>query len=136
MKIEKKDSAKYKSYLKQQATNRRILRNKKKNDQGTSADNNPSGPAFVKMSFPSLSRSLNKAKKSLPKEPTQRRVIAKALFEDSIHATPKKIRLLSAWSNVQQKTRQIGHPSITTETIQEKLDAFLCRKDISFKLPG
>ena len=58
----KKDSAKYKSYLKQQATNHRILRNKKKkNDQGTSPDNNPPGPAIVKMSFPSFSRSLNKA---------------------------------------------------------------------------
>ena len=95
----KKDSSKYKNYLKQQATNHRILRNKKKknNDQGTSPDNNPFGPAIVKMSFPSFSRSFSKAKKSLPKEPTQRWEIAKALFEDSIHLTPKKIRLLSAW---------------------------------------
>ena len=72
----KKDSAKYKNYLKQQATNCRILRNKKKNDQGTLPDNNSLGPPIVKMSFPSFSKSLNKAKKSLPKEPTQRRVIA------------------------------------------------------------
>ena len=68
----KKDSAKYKNYLKQQATNRRILGNKRKNDQGTSPNNNPPGPAIVKMSFPSFSRSLKKAKKSLPKEPTMR----------------------------------------------------------------
>ena len=87
----KKDSAKYKNYLKQQPTNHRILRNKKKkNDQGTSPDNNSPSPVIVKMSFPSFSRSLNKAKKSLLKESTQRWVIAKALFEDSIHAIPKK----------------------------------------------
>ena len=122
--------------LKQQAKNCRILWNKKENNQGTSPDNNPPGPAIAKMSFPSFSRSLKKAQKSLPKEPTQRHVITKALFEDSIHATWKKIRLLSAWSNVQQKTWKIGHPSTITETIKEKLDAFLCRNDISFKLSG
>ena len=61
--IFKKDSAKYKNYLKQQTANCRILRNKNKNDQGTSPNNNPPGPGFIKMSFPSFSRSLNKAKK-------------------------------------------------------------------------
>ena len=91
--IFKKDSAKYKNYLKQQTVNCRILRNKNKNDQGTSPDNNPPGPAIIKMSFPPFSRSLNKAKKSLPKGITQRQVIAKATFEDSIHATPKKNKI-------------------------------------------
>ena len=30
----------------------------------------------------------------------------------------------------------IRHPSIITKTIKEKLDAFLCRNDISFTSPG
>ena len=69
------------------------------------------------MTFPVFSRSLNKAKRSLPKEPVQKHVIAKALFEDSIQATPKKIRLLSAWSNIHEpKRHNIGYP-----TIQQKI---------------
>ena len=125
----KKDSVMYKDYLKKQAANRKILRSKTKNVDA--------GPVIVKMSFPAFSRSLNKVKKSLPREPLQKRVIAKALFEDSIQATPRKIKLLSAWSNIHQKTRKLkGRPAILTEDIKEKIDAFLCRNDISFTLPG
>ena len=61
----KKDNVKYKNYLKQKAANR-------------------------KMAFPAFSRSLNKAKRNLLKEHVQKYVVAKALFEDSIQATPKE----------------------------------------------
>ena len=94
-------------------------------------------PTIVKTAFPAFSRSLHKAKRRLSKEPAQECVIAKALFEDSIQATPKKIQLFSAWSNIHEPKRQnIGRPAIITEDIKEKLDSFLCRNDISFTLPG
>ena len=34
------------------------------------------------------------------------------------------------------KRHNVGRPAILTEDIKEKLDAFLCRNDISFTLPG
>ena len=124
----KKDNVKYIEFLKKQVASSKILRSKTKNEISTVN----AAPTIVKMSFPAFSRSLSKVKKSLPNEPVQKRVIAKALFEDSIQATPRKIKLLSAWSNIHQKIQNLGRPDIVTEDIKEKIDAFLCRNDISF----
>ena len=132
----KKDSVKYKNYLKQHTANGKILRSKTTKETPVV---NTDCPTIVKMAFPAFSRSLNKAKKSLPKEPVQKRVIEKDLFEDSIQATPKKILFLSAWltyMNKITKRQNIRRPVILTEDVREKLDSFLCRHDKSFTLPG
>ena len=89
------------------------------------------------MAFPAFSRSLNKAKRSLLKEHVEKYVVAKALFEDSIEATPKEnMTAFYLEEYTQPKKHNIGYPAILTEDIREKLDAFLCHNDTSFTLPG
>ena len=61
----KRVSVKYKNYLKQ-AANRWILRSKTTKETPVV---NTDCPTIVKMAFPAFSRSLHKAKRSLPKEP-------------------------------------------------------------------
>ena len=59
--------------------NRKILRSK--NTKETPVINTDC-PTNVKVVFPAFSKSLNKGKRSLPKDPVQKRVITKALFEN------------------------------------------------------
>ena len=73
----------------------------KKGDKKIAANNNiDEEPLVVNMKFPALSRSLKRAKSSLPKDRAQKRGVVKALFEDTIPVTPRKSKLLSVWSNI------------------------------------
>ena len=73
----------------------------KKGDKKIAANNNiDEEPLVVNMKFPALSRSLKRAKSSLPKNRAQKRGVVKALFEDTIPVTPRKSKLLSVWSNI------------------------------------
>ena len=45
------------------------------------------------------------------------------------------MRLISTWTNVQNKVRS-GRPSIIDEGLRIKLDEFLCGNRISFTLQG
>lgn len=82
-----------------------------------------------------LSRSLKKLKKNLPRTKTQQRVVAKALFEDTITLTPKKKKLLSNWARVTVNAPQ-GRPNILNDEKKNLIEQFLCRNDISYTLPG
>ena len=86
------------------------------------------------MASPSLSRSLHKVRRSLPNKVTQKKEVTKVIFEEAINATPRKVRLISQWSNIKQKCTG-GRPLIMTPGI-DKLDSFICHNDISFTLPG
>ena len=89
------------------------------------------------MKFPALSRSLKRAKSSLPKDRAQKWAVVKALFEDTIPVTPRKSKLLSAWSNIYlPKPKVKGRKAFLSDETKEKLDSFLSRNDISFTLPG
>ena len=88
------------------------------------------------MKFPALSRSLKRAKSSLPKDRAQKRAVVKALFEDAIPVTPRKSKLLSAWSNMYLPRPKVkGRKAFLSDKTMDKLDSFLSRNDISFTLP-
>ena len=73
------------------------VKKKKKNETKKSANNNiDEEPLVVNMKFPALSRSLKRAKSSLPKDRAQKRAVVKAMFEDTIPVIPRKFKLLSA----------------------------------------
>ena len=89
------------------------------------------------MKFPALSRSLKRAKSSLPKDRAQKRAVVKALFEDTIPVTPRKSKLLSAWSNIYLPNPKVkGRKAFLSDETKEKLDSFLSRNDVSFTIPG
>ena len=89
------------------------------------------------MKFPALSRSLKRAKSSLPKDRAQKRAAVKPLFEDTIPVTPRKSKLLSAWSNNYLPNPKVkGRKAFLSDETKEKLDSFLSRNDVSFTLPG
>ena len=73
----------------------------------------------------------------MPKDRTQKRAVVKALFEDTIPVTPRKSKLLSAWSNIYlPKPKVKGRKAFFCDEFKEKLNLFLSRNDISFTLPG
>ena len=73
----------------------------------------------------------------MPKDRTQKRAVVKALFEDTIPVTPRKSKLLSAWSNIYlPKPKVKGRKAFFCDEFKEKLNSFLSRNDISFTLPG
>ena len=86
------------------------------------------------MAFAALSEVYIKSEKAYQRKQLKRRS-CKALFEEAINATPRKVRLISQWSNIKQKCTG-GRPLIMTPDIIDKLDSFLCRNDISFTSPG
>ena len=89
------------------------------------------------MKFPALSRSLKRAKSSLPKDRAQKRAVVKALFEDTIPVTPRKSKLLSAWSNIYLPNPKVkGRKAFLSDETKEKLDSFLSRNDVSFTILG
>ena len=52
-------------------------------------------------------------------------------------ASPKKARLLSAWSNIYESRSRVKGRKITIYTdIKEKPDEFLSSENINFNLPG
>ena len=111
---------------------------RKERRQKNAANNNiDEEPLVVNMKFPALSRSLKRAKSSLPKDRAQKRAVVKALFEDTIPVTPRKSKLPSAWSNIYlPKPKEKGRKAFLRDETKEKLDSFLSRNDISFTLPG
>ena len=89
------------------------------------------------MKFPALSRSLKRAKSSLPKDRAQKRTVVKALFEGTIPVTPRKFKLLSTWSNIYLPMQKLkGKKAFLRDETKEKLDSFLSRNDVIFTLPG
>ena len=78
----------------------RVKKKKRKEKENAANNNIDEEPLVVNMKFPALSRSLKQAKSSLPKDRAQKRAVVKALFEDTIPVTPRKSKLLSAWSNI------------------------------------
>ena len=108
----------------------------KKGDKKIAANNNiDEEPLVVNMKFPALSRSLKRAKSSLPKDRAQKRAVVKALFEDTIPVTPRKSKLLSAWSNIYlPKPKVKGRKAFLSDETKEKLDLFLSRNGASFTL--
>ena len=94
-------------------------------------------PLVINMKFPALSRSLKRAKSSLPKDRAQKRALVKALFEETIPVTPRKSKLLSAWSNVYLPKPKVKlRKAFFSDEIKKKLDSFLSRNDISFTHPS
>ena len=84
------------------------------------------------MKFPALSRSLKRG----PKDRAQKQAVVKALFEDAIPVTPRKSKLLSAWSNMYlPKPKVKGRKAFFSDKTMDKLDSFLSRNDISFTFP-
>ena len=73
---------------------------KERRQKNTANNNIDEEPLVVSMNFPALSRSLKRAKSSLPKDRAQKRAFVKALLEGTIPVTPRKSKLLSAWSNM------------------------------------
>ena len=81
--------------------------------------------------------SINRKKRNLPKDTVQKKAVVKALFEESIEASPRKLRLLSAWLNVYAPESKIkGRKVILDDNVKRKLDKFLSQNNISFTLTG
>ena len=78
----------------------RVKKKKRKKAKNTANSNIDEEPLVVNMKFPAVSRILKRAKSRLPKDRAQKRAVVKALFEDTIPVTPRKSKLLSAWSNI------------------------------------
>ena len=58
------------------------------------------------------------------------------MFEKSNEASSRKVRLLSAWTNIYEPDSKIrGRKAKIDDNIKRKLDRFLSRNDISFTLP-
>ena len=69
---------------------------KERRQKNTANNNIDEEPLVVSMNFPALSRSLKRAKSSLPKDRAQKRAVVKAMFEDTIPVIPRKFKLLLA----------------------------------------
>ncbi len=63
-------------------------------------------------------------------------MVAKALFEEVVDASPRKRRLISQWAQMPYLSNKKGRPEALDGNIKEKILNFLCRNDISFTLPG
>ena len=81
-----------------------------------------------------LCRKLRRVKGSLPKKETHKRVIVKALFENTVKLAPKKQKLLTKWAKVETKL-PVGWKNTPTDVMKVMIDEFLCRIDISYTLP-
>ena len=59
------------------------------------------------------------------------------MFEGTIPVTPRKSKLLTAWSNIYLLNPKVKErKAFLSDETKEKLDSFLSRNDISFTLPG
>ena len=65
-------------------------RRKERRQKNAANKNIDEEPLVDTMKFPALSRSLKRAKGSLPRDRAQKRAAVKALFEDTIPVTPRK----------------------------------------------
>ena len=99
----------------------RVKKKKRKKTKNAANNNTDEEPLVVNMKFPALSRSLKRAKSSLPKDRAQKRAVVKALFEDTIPVTPRKSKLLSAWSNIYlPKPKVKGRKAFLSDETKEK----------------
>ena len=97
----------------------------------------PVEPMFVNKQFSSMAQSINWEKRNLSKDTVQKKAVVKALFEESIPASPRKVRFLSVWLNIYAPESKIkSRKAIIDDNIKRKLDKFLSQIDISFTLPG
>ena len=91
----------------------------------------PVEPMFVNKQFSSMAQSINWEKRNLSKDTVQKKAVVKALFEESIPASPRKVRFLSVWSNIYAPESKIkSRKAIIDDNIKRKLDKF-CLKLIS-----
>ena len=81
-----------------------------------------------------LCKSSKSVKASLPKK-THKRVIVRALFEDTVKLTPKKQKLLTKWAKVEEQL-PAGRKNALTDAMKVMIDEFLCHNDISYTLLG
>lgn len=58
----------------------------------------------VKMPFPSISKSVIRVERSLPKDSQQKKMVVKNIFENMINAYPRKKNLILIWTNIHKKT--------------------------------
>ena len=114
-----KNQEKHKKYLKKNNIAQKKQRNALKQTNITNGTNT------IKFNFPALSRSIRKAKRSLPKNNEQKRFGIKSLFQETINCSPRKMRLISIWTNIRNIPRKKGRPSMLNDEIKEKLDIFL-----------
>ena len=106
----------HKEKVKQESKRKKETR--QKNPANSNIDEEP---LIVSMKFPALSRSLKQAKSSLPKGQAQKRAVVKALFEDTIPITPRKSKLVSAWSNIYlPKPKVKGRKAFLNDGTKEK----------------
>ena len=76
-------------------------------------------------------------KKKLEQRHCPKKAVVKALFEESIPASPRKVRFLSVWSNIYAPESKIkSRKAIIDDNIKRKRDKFLSQIDISFTFPG
>ena len=90
---------------------------------------------LLSSTFTVLSRSVQKVRRSLPRDPSQRKIVINTLFEEQFLCSPRKKRLISTWTNIERPTKS-GRSCILTDALREKLDDYLCQNTISFTLPG
>ena len=129
----KLDAGKYTEYKKKQREDkkrRRDLAKEKADDSSITAS----------MHRSALCRNLKRVKGSIPNKTkknihTHKRVIMKALFEDTVKLTPKKQKLLTKWAKVEEQL-PAGWKNALTDAIKVMIDKFLCHNDISYTLPG
>ena len=109
-----KTPEKHKEYLKKKDMTQRKWRNALKQTNITNNTNT------IKFNFHSLSRSIRKAKRSLPKNNEQKRFVIKPPFHETISCSPRKMRLISTWTDIQNISRKKGRLSMLKDKILKK----------------
>ena len=82
-----------------------------------------------------LCSSLKMVEGSLTKKEIHKRVIAKALFEDTVKLTPKRKKLLTKWAKLEQQL-PTGRKNTMTDDMKVMIDKFQSSNCISYTLPG
>ena len=121
------------NYTKLTCSKRTIHRNstERKKEQNNETSQTP----LVKLNFSVLSRSVKRAKRSLPKDGNQRKVVVTTFFREDISCSPRKVYLILKWFNTVASASCGGRPPVFIKEVKKKLDDFLCRNTISFTLP-
>ena len=88
-----------------------------------------STPTSTEMPRSTISRSVKRAQRSLPRSKEQREEVVKKLFVETIQATPRKKRLICRWVDKSEKARK-------NRFDEGLLTEFLSRPDISFVVAG
>ena len=115
----------YKKMQREEKKRKRDLAKKKADDFSINAS----------MHGAALYSSLKMVKGSLTKKETHKRVIAKALFEDTVKLTPKRKKLLTKWAKLEQQL-PTGRKNTMTDDMKVMIDKFQSSNCISYTLPG